>query len=363
MTAAAALVLTACGGGGGGGSGAEPAPAEPGVPSLGAFTFLYGVPFETSTQGAPLAVAKQMGYWSDQGLEVDLKVVNGGTAAAQGVISGNADASVGSSANLLNALAAGQPQPLISFDVFVHTSTYNIIVPADSPARALADLRDQTIGVVTLAQDDAVAAKNILGAAQGVPPAEIRQLPVGAAATALEAFKSNSIAAWSASDNDRIALEQLGFPIRTLPLPEISKSALDTTFVTKPEYLRTDREKLIAFGRGVARAITFCNANVDACIKAYWRAYPNAAPPNAESDFPAASRSARAQLEAEMPKIYAADGRWGEMTLESWAAMAELQGITTLSNDQLQTLFTNELADGISDFDPAKPISDAASFS
>ncbi len=154
----------------------------------------------------------------------------------------------------------------------------------------------------------------------------------------------------------------LGFPVRDLPLPQALEGATDTVFVTTPEYLSGHQAQLAAFGRGVAQAEVFCQANMDACIKTYWKQYPKAAPPNADSDFAEASKVIRASMTTRLPKLAPVDGKWGYQTEDGLAAMGTVQGLADVKSLDLASLFTNEMVDQFNDFDESAVKAQATSF-
>lgn len=340
LTLASACSSSSSGGSGGG--------------KLGTLHMVYGAPPQSSASAAPFAVAQQLGYWKKQGLNVDIKGLAGGPAAVQALITGRGDISVSGASELLTSAASGKPLPLLEFFAWITHNSYAISVPQDSSVQSIEDLKGKQIGVENLGKDDAVALTTILSIAQGVDKSKIKLVPVGDGPQALQALKSGRVQAYAGGDTQNSQLTALGYPVRDLALPASLDGATDTVWVTRPSYLKGHKAQLTAFGKGLAEAEVFCQTNVTACIKLYWKQYPTAAPSDASSNFTKASAVIRASLNARLPKLAPVNGKWGYQTIEGYQTVATVQGITGVSTDTISKLFTNELTDGMSAFDEAK---------
>src|SRR5690606_23418836 len=102
------------------------------------------------------------------------------------------------------------------------TRKYNweIIVPADSDIKTIADLEGKTIGVGGLSWGNVPVTRAILQEAGIDPATDVEIVPVGQGPSAVDAFRSGTIDALNQFDVVHSQIEADGFPIRRLDLPE-----------------------------------------------------------------------------------------------------------------------------------------------
>ena len=333
---------------------AESPAAKTGSAELGHLRLVLGGPPSTSLSLVPFGVAQQMGFWAKQGLDVEVTGLAGQATAAQQLVSGQTQVATVGPETYLKAVSSGEPIGIKAFYTWVRKATWTIVVPEDSPIQTLADLKDKTIGVAQIGKSDGKVAQQLVGQAAGISPTGVKLLPIGNGASALQALKKGQVAAYSDGDASAAQVGALGLKLRTLPLPAQYASASDVTFSATPEYIQKHSDQLVALGRGWAEAVTFCKANQDACVKAFWKQYPKAKPQNADSDFAAAAAPFKATLDARLPKYFADDGKWGETHLAGWQQLAAVYDYKGLDPAKLESYFTNDLVARMSDFDAAK---------
>ncbi len=98
----------------------------------------------TATQ---TSIPYEMGFWAQEGLDVELKFARGSALGAQLVLTNQADVvHAGTSVGLMAPVAKGG-----KLKAFYNMITQNFqmpAVPADSPIRTLADLKGKRLGVI-----------------------------------------------------------------------------------------------------------------------------------------------------------------------------------------------------------------------
>jgi NitT/TauT family transport system substrate-binding protein len=333
---------------------ADSSDSAAGSAKLGHIRLVLGGPPSTSLALVPFGVAQQMGFWSKQGLDVEVTGLAGQATAAQQLVSGQTQVATVGPETYLKAVTSGEPIGIKAFYTWVRKATWTIVVPADSPVQTLADLKGKTVGVAQIGKSDGKVAQQLIGQAAGIAPAEVKLLPIGNGASALQALKKGQVAAYSDGDASAAQVGALGLELRTLALPPQFASASDVTFSATPDFIAKHSDQLVALGRGWAEAVTFCRANEDACVKAFWKQYPKAKPQNADADFAAAAAPFKATLDARLPKYFADNGKWGETQLAGWQQLAAVYDYKNLDAAKLESYFTNDLVPQMSDFDAAK---------
>jgi NitT/TauT family transport system substrate-binding protein len=139
---AVALTLTGCGG-----SETSASPSA-GANGLEKTTIKVGaIPIPDSVS---LYIAKNKGYFKEEGLTVEPVVITGGAAAMPQLLSGALDATLQNYVSGLVAVSKGQKIKLVAEASQGAPNTFNIMVPKDSPIKTVADLKGKTIAVNTL---------------------------------------------------------------------------------------------------------------------------------------------------------------------------------------------------------------------
>jgi putative hydroxymethylpyrimidine transport system substrate-binding protein len=113
---------------------------------------------------APMVVAREKGYFKDEGLEVELIPPADPSIVPRLVSTGEVDIGVHYQPNLYLDHAAGMP--LVRFGTLVETPLNTITVLADGPIKSLKDLKGKTIGYSVAGFEDAMLTRML--AAEGV---------------------------------------------------------------------------------------------------------------------------------------------------------------------------------------------------
>ncbi len=140
----------------------------------------------------PLTIAEQLGYFKDEGLQVEIPDFAGGSKALQALVGGSADVVSGAYEHTINMQAKNQ-----SIESFVLQGRAPQIVLAVSTKtmpdyKSLADLKGKKIGVTAPGSSTSMMASYVLAKA-GIKPTDVSFIGVGAAAGAITAVKSGQV--------------------------------------------------------------------------------------------------------------------------------------------------------------------------
>lgn len=140
----------------------------------------------------PLTIAEQLGYFKDEGLEVQIPDFAGGSKALQALVGRSADVVSGAYEHTINMQAKGQ-----FIEAFVLQGRAPQIVLAVSTKtmpdyKTIADLRGKKIGVTAPGSSTAMMASYVLAKA-GLKTSDVSFVGVGASSGAISAMKSGQI--------------------------------------------------------------------------------------------------------------------------------------------------------------------------
>jgi NitT/TauT family transport system substrate-binding protein len=255
---------------------ATPAPAQdkPQTPvrlAVGTSVLNIGYPM--------LTLARTLGYWKQEGYDVELMPVGASLQAIQQMVGGNAEfAEVNASVIVQGNLKNDLPLRIVMANGVID---WSVAVAADGPIKSAADLKGKTIGVFSLATGG-IAYFNSFLRTNGLDPAkDVELVPLGLGAPPVEAMKSGKVQAilyWAAAlaafENTGLKLDRLG-GANWRSYPDYSLATLQTSIDKNPQMVT-------AIARGIAKATVFALANPDCARRLHWAQYPATKPTGAD---------------------------------------------------------------------------------
>jgi NitT/TauT family transport system substrate-binding protein len=155
----------------------------------------------------PLTVAEQLGYFKDEGLQVEISDFAGGAKALQALVGGSADVVSGAFEHTI--LMQAKNQPIVAF--VLQGRAPQIVLAVNNKTmpnyKSVADLKGKKIGVTAPGSSTSIMASYVLAKA-GLKPTDVSFIGVGASAGALSAIRSGQIDAIANLDPVIAMLEQ-----------------------------------------------------------------------------------------------------------------------------------------------------------
>lgn len=299
-----------------------------------------------------------LGFYDQEGLDIDLKSARGSALGGQMVMSGQADVvHAGTSVGLMQPVAKGA-----KMQAFYNMITQNFQMPAvpeDSPVKSLKDLKGKKLGVIGQATATIPIVKAVLEDA-GVNPDDVTFVDVGYGAQAAAAlWLTKQVDGLAMYDSVYAVIENVDpakYKLRVLTSPLSEKISFQTALVATTDTIKNKRDALIRLGRAHAKATIFALENPEAAIKLHWKKYPEQKPK--DGDTPAAvEREKRALLarinNMRIDNMAVPRDKWGYMDKIDVSTYLEmLQKIGDIDKSvKPEQLYTNELIDEINNFD------------
>lgn len=256
------MVLASCGGdddsdagGGDGGSESSQAPTKltailPSGPALIPLYYQW-------------AVAQEMGYWEDENLDVELIGVGSGSASAmQQLVAGNGDVSQEGPALVFDAVEEGFGEDITIIGNWLYVEGVDLKTYPDSPVQSIEDLAGKKIGISEMAGQEVTLLEAVL-AAHGIEGWEFVPIGDGSAQT-IKALQDQSVAAYATAGKDFFAIER-EVELREVVVPEWEELTANV-FTAHTSYLEENRDAVVGYMRGLAKATVFSFANPDATV-------------------------------------------------------------------------------------------------
>ncbi len=325
------------------------------------------VVFGTVTAVTPslgvIVVAKALGFFKDEGLDVEIVEFNGtGTLLPQMTAKRVQVGYPNPDVLMISRQPGKDPLPLKFFYNATRESGWEFVVLSDSPIKTLNDLRGKKLGVGSLTFGN-IPITRAMFKELGI---EVELTPVGVGAPAFLALRERKIDALNLFDSQHATIETQGTAIRRLAMPKKYKDLFSNGLIAHEDTLRDNPKMLIGFGRAVAKASVYCETNREACIRAYWTLYPNQKPTGVDEAKAVADgvRIMGARFDKYLDFDGAKERRWGEFPLQAWKDFANTLyegGQLTTRDIPVETCFTNALVPEMMKFDASAIVTRARS--
>ncbi|WP_370885905.1 isocitrate/isopropylmalate family dehydrogenase [Caballeronia sp. RCC_10] len=141
----------------------------------------------------PMLVAKQRGYFKDEGLDVTIAAFSGGSKTLEALLGGGSDMVAGAYSNTITMATKGQHLVVVAAQVICPGWIFGVSQKRGSDVKSPKDLKGLRIGVSAPGSSTHIAVNYILHKA-GLQPSDVSIIGVGQAAGAVAAVTSASVA-------------------------------------------------------------------------------------------------------------------------------------------------------------------------
>jgi NitT/TauT family transport system substrate-binding protein len=215
----------------------------------------------------PTTLARELGFYREEGVDVELQDHAGGSKALQAMVGGSADVVSGFYDHTIQMAAEGR-----EFLAFVTILRYPGLVLATSPTTSvtkIADLRGKVAGVTTPGSSSHMLLTFLLHR-NGVAPDAVSVTGIGGASTAVAAVERGTVDAGMMSDPAFTILQRRAPNVRLLAdlrNAEGVKAALDahsypaSVLYTSGEWMRANRDTAARLARAVRRTLQWMHSH------------------------------------------------------------------------------------------------------
>ncbi len=239
------------------------------LPAQGAERFSVMLDWFVNPDHAPIIVAQQRGYFREAGLEVDIIAPADPSDPPKMVAAGQVDLALGYQPQLYLQHAGGLP--LVRVGALVDRPLYCVMVDAEGPVTAMADLAGKRIGFSVPGIEEALLHQMLRFG--GVDPASVEQVNVNFALTTALAGGQVDAVSGAFRNFEPHQMETVGRKGRCLMPEENGVPAYDELiYLANPQ--RMDRARIARFLAATARAAR----DIAADPQANWLVFKGYAP-------------------------------------------------------------------------------------
>ena len=295
------------------------------------------------------------GFNDKLGIKVDYAPGGGSQAVMQLIASKQGLAGQVSPIDLIQAKQRQPTLPLIV--VYMHdiVTGYDLMVPADSPIKTIADMKEKTIGVLSMASGTVGHAKAMLRT-HGVDAASVTMVPIGVGGQAAAAISAKRVDIVCLPHSQVAVLETLGFKFRTF---HPSPSPASAGFVVHEDMLKTRRADIVKLMQSIAYSSAFSQVNPEAAVYGFWQLYGK---PTGDVEKQLSNGIHAVKRNSELWKQVGNSRRWGEMIEADWRANVEFMGVESgidAKTVDYSKLFTTGLLDDVNKVDTTAAVKEA----
>jgi len=314
-----------------------------------------------SSGAAPFAVATRMGWFKEDGIEVNIVPLAGSSDCVKAVAT--REITFALAAVEPHAAAVQQGIKIKTFYTAYQGNIFGLAVPADSSIYKVGDMKGKTIGVISMG--GGVLFAKALAASVGLNPEnDVTFVVVGEGAQTAAIVRSKQVDALSQSDTQFALVENAGVHLRRLETPQIARFP-GNGFLALDETLKTHRTEAVALARGYARGTIFAISNPEAAVRILYEVFPETRPTG--KDEATAIRDDVKVLQARIPNWRlekSGVSRWGQSSEANYAEYLDflLKWGVIGAKVRTEDVITNDLIDEINRFDTKKIALDAKAF-
>ncbi|MDA1000511.1 MAG: ABC transporter substrate-binding protein [bacterium] len=309
------------------------------------------------------SLPEYLGYWKDEGLEVEVNTTRGSSMAMQIVMGGKADVAYG---NPTAAMVGVQKGTDVSFYyTSIRGDIFGIALPAKGGLNGLSDLKGKTIGVSSFASQGTLYARALMGTLGFQRGQDFDLIEVGVGGRAAAALQSGRVHALSLWDAAYASMESRGLKFTKIIKDPRAKNFIAGSLVVPSKFYKTRRKMLIGLARGLAKAQIFQEVNPEAAVRIHWKVYPQTAPRGGVTD-------AAVRREAKVVAVRAGIQSRNAVGTNKFGDLpkANMEGYQNylIRIDRLKKkidvskYYTNEFTDEINNFDREAVIKQAKGF-
>ena len=229
-----------------------PAPAAPAAPQ--ALEPARDIVTSISISAAPLYIARDLGYWAEEGIDAELMLVPGAAQPAQALVAGEAQFVAGAGATAVPSSLEGAGLVVVA----VQTNTFPNTIMAPKLER-MEDLRGKRLGITRRGAASDFAARFALRRFSLEPETDVALVPLNDGPATLAGMEADAVDAGVLSDFETAAARRLGYHA-LVDVSQLGVEYAQTGQVTtlriaqdRPDYVR---RFLRGWSRGLATLIT-----------------------------------------------------------------------------------------------------------
>jgi len=259
-----------------------------------------------------LFVAKEKGYFKEQGLDVDIKMPADTNDPLKLVAANQVDMAISYQPEVL--VARGENIPVKSFAALVRHPLNQLMVPANGPIKSPKDLEGKTIGYPSIPLDEAIVQTMVKS--DGGNPQKIKMVDVGWDLIPAMATKKTNALIGGYINHEKLLLEKEGHPILALNPKEYGvPDYYELVLVGSEKGLKEKPEVFKKFMAAITKGQKYVQENPEKGLSILLK--------NADKSSPLDKDVETKSLQILLPLMDAKEKAFGYQDPQTWKNVAE----------------------------------------
>ena len=262
---------------------------------------------------APIAVAAKLGWFKQEGIEVELVNFPGSSDCVRNVATGE----------VLAAVATPEPVAILQqtgvktqvFYTAYRRNIFGVAVPVDSNIKKYADLKDKKIGVTSMASAGVVLARSGATDAGLDADRDIRIVVSGQPGQTVVLLQRKEIDAASQWDTQYTLMGMAGVPMRMLEDPLIDSFPANS-LVASADSIKNKRDLLVRLARAYTLGVAYTLKNTRQAAAIFQDAYPQVVPSGLSQEDALDRNTTLLKTVSEKWSLDKPGDQWGESDIK-----------------------------------------------
>lgn len=217
-----------------------------------------------TAQMFPIFIAQEKGFYKAEGLDVTLNYSKGSSDAARQLAAGNVDWGIFSSAATMQTVQRGYP--LTAIMQVYYPDTFDIVVPATSDVKTMADMKGKIVGVSDLAGGEVPMVRASIVESKLREGRDVRLVIAGEGdPTTVRSLNEGRVQAYAGAKRDLLLLAAQGIATRSIT-PAVIAGFPGDALLVRQETFEKDPALLVKFVRATLKGWAWGMANSDAAF-------------------------------------------------------------------------------------------------
>jgi NitT/TauT family transport system substrate-binding protein len=225
-----------------------------------------------------LSLPVTLGYWKQEGYDVDVMPVGASLQSIQQLVAGNVEFGEVNASVVVQANAKNNLPVRIAMGNGV--LDWSIAVDADGPIRSAKDLKGKTIGVFSLATGGIAYFDSYLRA-NGLRPDDVDLLPLGLGVAPVQAMRTGKVQGLLYWASAVAGFQNAGLKLRKM-IGSDWRHYPDYSLAVMQQTIDKDPGMVLGIVRGMAKATVYALTSPDCARRLHWEHYPASKPSGAD---------------------------------------------------------------------------------
>jgi len=246
------------------------------IPAVAQQKVKLGTPARVTYSYSPFLLAIEMGYFKEEGIELEIIEFLGTSVLVPQVANKSVDIGFPSAdIVIINRQPGRDYMPVRFFYNSARSNIWEFAVLEDSPIKSIKDLRGKKIGIGALANGNVPITRGMYKEMGMEVGKDYEFVPTGVGAPGIRALTNKDVDAFNGFDAIIAQFESAGLKIRRLEQPAKYRGLLSNGFMVHEDMLKSNPKLLGGFGRAISKGVVACEANIDYCVRNTWKYYPS----------------------------------------------------------------------------------------